>query len=162
MKRALSQINEALLAGVVEVQVASMNRVERFADNGGAKRSGVVVGTLAGLAAAAPAAYAAAGCNDRASRSLLNFIQSLANFMIGLGAGIALLMLAVGALMIIAGGTPERVSKGMKMIKNVVIGLAVLGAGAFIKFIITTFVSGAQSGAGTASPSCLTRNGNRL
>jgi hypothetical protein len=156
MKRALNKLNEAVLAGVVDTQISAMDRVEQFADHK-AKRTSVIVGVLAGIVTYTPAAaYAACDSStNKSTKGLLSFISSLANFIIALGAGIALLMLAVGAVMIIAGGTPERVRKGMGMIKNVVIGLGVLGCGAFIKVIVTQFVGGAQSGAGTATPGCL-------
>ena len=73
-------------------------------------------------------------------------------------------MVAVGALFIIFGHTPQRASMGMKIIKNAVIGLAVLAAGLFLKFIIIDVVIGA---AGTNGPSptvqsCLKTGGGNI
>lgn len=161
MKRAIEQINTALMVGFVEAHMSAMERkeqamakAEQFTDRHG-KPAAVGVSTLGATLVVAPYAYAAS-CNA-ASDNLLKFITNLANFLIAIGAGLALLMLAVGALFIIGGGTPERVSKGMKMIKNVVIGLAVLGAGMFIKTLTTMFIGDAQKGLGSGvrSPACL-------
>jgi hypothetical protein len=46
------------------------------------------------------------------------------------------------------------VSKGMKMIKNVVIGLAILATGAFLRYVVVDFVGGA-TGQDTGVNSCL-------
>ena len=76
------------------------------------------------------------GCTSVAAGQLQSFISSAADFAIGIGASGALLMLAVGALFIIFGHTPERVSRGMKIIKNAVIGVGILAVGFFIKFVV--------------------------
>jgi len=113
-------------------------------------------GTFGGLMAFGTSAYAAgAGCSSSAATALQTFIGDAANFAIGIGAGGALLMVAVGALFIIFGHTPQRASMGMKIIKNAVIGLAVLAAGLFLKFIILDVVIGA---AGSNGPSSTTTN----
>jgi hypothetical protein len=144
MRNALKNIHEAALRGFVEVQVAAMCRAERLADSGKLNRRAATFGSAVGAATLAGTAYARGeGCGSDAAKKLQDFIESAANFAIGLGAGGALLMLAVGALMIIFGGTPDRVSKGMKIIKNSVIGLGILAAGLFIKFIVVNFVLGA-------------------
>ena len=122
-------------------------------------------GTFGGLTAFGSAAYAAGtGCGSSAASALQTFIGDAANFAIGIGAGGALLMVAVGALMIIFGHTPQRASMGMKIIKNAVIGLAVLAAGLFLKFIVVDVVigaSGSHAPNGTVK-SCLNTGGGGI
>lgn len=158
MRNRLSRINDAMLMGFVELQTAAVGRAERLADSGRLTRRAATVGVLTGAALTSGTAYAAArGCSTNAAKKIQEFIGSAADFAIGIGAGGALLMLAVGALLIIFGGTPDRVSKGMKIIKNSVIGLGILAAGLFIKFIVVYFVLGATGG---GSPSgCISRGG---
>ena len=124
-----------------------------------------VFGTFLALGTAAQAQAGGAvssgtGCASSASTALQSFLGSAANFAIGIGGVGALLMLAVGALMIIFGHTPQRASMGMKVIKNAVIGLGVLVAGLLLKFIIVDAILGA-AGPHTSSTvqSCLNSNG---
>ncbi len=140
------------------MQVSVTNRAERLTDSGKSKRRTVILGSGVSLALTSGTAFAVAksGCKSSAATGLMDFIKNAADFVIGLAAIGALLMLAIGAALIIFGGTPERVSKGMKIIKNVVIGLAILGAGAFIRYVVVDFVSGATGG--TAGSKCLPIN----
>ena len=96
------------------------------------------------------------GCHSTAATSITGFIGDAADFAIYIGAAGALLMLAVGALFIIFGGTPDRVSKGMKIIKNAVIGVAILAVGFFIRYIVVNLVLGAT---GETKSSCLNSGG---
>lgn len=105
-------------------------------------------------------AYAAQCGGSNAADTLTKFIDSAATFMMALGGAGALLMFAVGACFIIfGGGQQSRVSRGMGMIKNAVIGLIVLALGAFIKFVVLEFLSGATKGEADSS-GCIENGGD--
>jgi len=152
-----STLSSHLLRGLIGLQVGATTRLER----------GLMLlgGTFGGLMALGGSAYAAgSGCSSSAATSLQTFIGDAANFAIGIGAGGALLMVAVGALFIIFGHTPQRASMGMKIIKNAVIGLAVLAAGLFLKFIVLDVVIGASgsNGPGSSTVNCLKTGGGNI
>jgi hypothetical protein len=99
------------------------------------------------------AGYAyAAGCKSGAASDLVDFIDNAANFMMAIGGAGALLMFAVAAFFIITGHKESQVSKGFKMVKNALIGLAILAAGFFLKEVLLKFISGATS---TRSSKCV-------
>lgn len=113
-----------------------------------------VLGAWLSVGASAYAGTVISGCSSSATSSLVSFLESAADFAIAIGAAGALLMLAVGALAIILGGTTERVSWGMNIIKHAVIGLGLLALGLFIRFIIIDVIVGAT---GTKGPSATTQ-----
>lgn len=137
-------IREAIREGVTQGFVAQGKVAVRVASMSPRAKAGVTA-ALAAAVFALNSGYAwAVQCGgSNAAETLTKFISSAATFMIALGGAGALLMFAVGACFIIFGGTPSRVSKGMGMIKNAVIGLAILALGAFIKFVVLEFLSGA-------------------
>lgn len=140
MKTHIQNIRESVLLGLIEVKTGSATGLSRVVSH---PRVAAIVGALLVYASRPAAAYAAGGCKSDAATTLIKFIKDAAKFMIGIGGAVALLMLAVGAFLIIVGGTPDRVAKGMKMIKNTVIGLVVLSAGLLISFVVTQFVEAA-------------------
>lgn len=154
----MSLISQALGEGVVDLQVKAGAAGSRVAQLGPRAKSALVLG----IAAMYPALFTAVawaapkGCNSGAATKLVGFIDSAAKFMMAIGGAGALLMFAVGAFFIIAGGTGSRVSKGFGMIKNAVIGLVVLAAGFFIKEVVLSFVSGATS---SNTPGCVNKGG---
>ena len=91
-------------------------------------------------------AFAAGACGNEAASKLSGFINQAATFLIVIGGAAALLMFAVGALMIIFAHNSSRKSKGMDILKNSVIGLIVLGAGAFFRFVVVKFIDGLTTG----------------
>ncbi len=112
----------------------------------------------------ASAQAAASGCTSSAATSIEAFFSDLSLFAIGIGGGGALLMVALGSVLIIFGHTPKRASQGMDWIKNAAKGLVLLAAGLFLKFIVLDLVIGA---AGTNGPSssaiaCLKTGGGNI
>lgn len=141
MTKNITLIRESVLLGVIEVKTGVAAIMARIMAH---PRVSAIIGALFFYGSRPVAAYAAgSGCKSTAADTLIKFIQDAAKFMIGVGGAVALLMLAVGAFMIIVGGTPDRVAKGMKIIKNTVIGLVVLSGGLLISFVVTQFVEGA-------------------
>ena len=162
-----NKINDSLLRGYVRMQSRAVTRAEHMADSGRlAQRSyaaGAVVGALMGygaVAAHAAGAVAGAGCgaSNSSFSAISGFINTAADFAIGIGGVGATLMLAVGAILIIFGGTPSRVRKCMEIIKNAAIGIGVLASGLFIKFVVVNLVQGATSGQSSTNP-CLSQGG---
>ena len=97
-------------------------------------------------------ASGATGCASNAATSLLTLTNDASIFLIGAGASISILMFALGALFIIFGVTPRHVYKGQEMIKQTIIGLAVLAGGVFIKTVIVDVVF--QTNASTIKTTC--------
>jgi hypothetical protein len=167
--RLTATLNDAALSAIVRVQTTAASRAEDLVGGGRIERwatgfgaaCGALMATGTRAAYGASAATTAGGCDQSGpAGAIQSFISSAASFAIGIGAGGALLMLALGALLIIFGGTPDRVSKGMKVIKNAVIGLGLLAAGLFLKFIVVTFIFGAVGSKVDASAkSCLGTGG---
>ena len=145
MNTHIKNIRESVLLGCVEVKTSVATITGKIAAH--PRLSGMMSFYGASLVIASRPALALAaggsGCKSDAATTLVKFVKDAAKFMIGIGGAVALLMLAVGAFMIIVGGTPDRVAKGMKIIKNVVIGLIVLSGGLLVSFIVTSFVEGA-------------------
>jgi hypothetical protein len=157
MKTQIAMIREALVEGVVETQLTAQSRAQVVVGWSRARQFATALAIVAFILMLqnAEALAQRAGCDTQAADKLVGFIESGAQFMIGIGAAGALLMFAVGAAFIIfAGGKAERASKGMGIIKNCVIGLVILAAGAFIKFIVLTFVDGT----GANQSSCTNSN----
>lgn len=141
MKSNLTLVKDATVEGVVRVQMRMSRHLASKKARIGALAMVVLAETLV------PATALAANCSTGgAADKLVKFIKQAAQFMIYLGGAAALLMFSVGAVFIIAGGNPQRVNKGMKMIHNAVIGLVILVAGVFIATIIDLFVNSATGG----------------
>lgn len=165
MRDKLRLIRQALGEGVVDVQGKTFAAGSRVAQSSARAKSMVAlvfVGSYSALFAGASFA-AGSGCNSAATTSLTTFISDAAKFMEAIGAAGALLMFAIGAFFIIAGGTGSRVSKGFGMIKNAVIGVVVLCAGFFVQHVVLSFVNGATSNnAGAGTPGCVTQGNNAV
>lgn len=97
----------------------------------------------------------AASCDPRATTKLTTLIASAAKFMMAIGGALALLCFVVGGVLIMIGGTSERVAKGKKLITNTVIGLAIMAGGFFIKEVLLSFVGGATSNNSGGDTKCL-------
>ena len=151
-----SLIQSALGEGVVDLQVKAGAAGSRVAQLDPRAKNALVLGiaSLYLLVSTNVALAASKGCSSPATTKLVGFIDSAAKFMMALGGAGALLMFAVGAFFIIAGGTGSRVSKGFGMLKNAVIGLVVLAAGFFIQEVVLSFVSGAT---GDNTPGCINK-----
>ena len=85
------------------------------------------------------------GCVSTSATTLLGYVNYTAEALIGIGAMVSLFMFALGGCFIIFGYTPKQVDKGMEMIKQTMIGLAVLAGGVFIKVIVIDVVFGASA-----------------
>lgn len=158
-------IVQALGEGVVDVQGKAFAAGSRVAQAKARTKSAFALG-IVGIYSTLFAAVSFAdgtGCNSDATSSLTGFISSAAKFMEAIGAAGALLMFAIGAFFIIAGGTGSRVSKGFGMIKNAVIGVVVLCAGFFVQHVVLSFVNGATSNnSGAGTPGCVTNGSNAV
>ena len=127
----------AVCAGVTEAHLTAT----RWADaltSGRRRTVSLLVLALLSLAGGgtAWAAEQEGGCASESANALLDFTQYAADFLIGVGSGMSVLMFSIGGLFIIFGGTPQRVSKGMELIKQTVIGLAILASGVFIREVV--------------------------
>ena len=83
------------------------------------------------MAPGCPTTGAAAGASQ-----LLNLLSYISEALLGIGAVTFLLMVSIGALFIIFGGTGRRVYKGQEMIKQSIVGLAILAGGLLLKYVI--------------------------
>lgn len=117
-----------------------------------------------GLASGASTARAAGGCDSAALQGLVGTLASATQFMIGIGAVGCLLMFAVGALTYMgfkpwaaigmkgSGGQPDTYKMAAHIVKNAALGLAVLVAIAFIRWLVIEFMTGVT---GNSTPNCL-------
>lgn len=92
-------------------------------------------------------AYAAScGQTTTNANGVITLLQNVGMLMIVLGGVGALITFGAGALMIMwSGGNHGRAQKGMTMVKNTIVGLAVLAGGLFLRTVITQFVSGSTA-----------------
>lgn len=124
---------------------------------------GMAVGSLftpaAAMAAPQPATGggAGSGCDAGRATGLQKIVKDAATFLIVLGGTVAVLMFTIGGFMIMAGGgSRKHVQKGMGIVKNAFIGLAVMVSGLFVRNVLTSFIGGASSG--DASTNCITQD----
>jgi hypothetical protein len=170
MLKPIAVLNDRALRLAIALQTKVVTAADDMAVTGRYKRNALFAGVLTGsflsnalMAAASTTCGNSAGAT--ATSNIVSFIGDLALFAIAIGGAGALLMFAVGAVLVIFGGNPSRVRHGMDIIKHAVIGLVVLGAGAFIKFIVIDLVLGAASQSGqtqTSVQSCLSSGSNAL
>jgi hypothetical protein len=156
MREDLKLMRQAGLEGVSEAVALSQSFAVRIASLNDRLKALIVLasaGTL--LALSSTAAYACGG--SKAADRLSEFIETAAEFLIAIGGAAALLMFAVGAIMIIFAHNSSRKAKGMDVLKNAVIGLIILGAGLFAKYVIVEFIKGLTGGKNSAE--CLGKNG---
>ena len=157
MRNPLAQMKEAALDGVATVQTGAMARAALLND----ATSRVLLAVAAALTALvvngiAFAAASTGGCKSDAATKLFGFINDAARLMIGFGAVGSLLMLSVGAgFIMFSAGNEGRARKGMTIVKNVVVALAIFGAGVFIKYIVLNFVGAATT---FDTPDCAAAN----
>jgi hypothetical protein len=136
-------VQEASIAAASDIQASIYSVATKAASLSGRVRL-MIAGSAIALYYAMFAGYAyAAGCNTGAASDLVKFIDNAANFMMAIGGAGALLMFAVAAFFIITGHKESQVSKGFKMVKNALIGLAILAAGFFLKEVLLKFIGGA-------------------
>lgn len=139
-----SQIGDAATSGLTTVTTSALV-------SGPSQRVRVaMIGLLAAMAALgiADTALAQANCSPTdgdATGKIVQLISRAGTLLIAIGGIGALLMFAIGAIFIMFGGNESRTSKGMKMVKNTVIGLAVLAGGFFLRNVVTSFVDSANS-----------------
>lgn len=139
-------VQAASTAAVSDIQANIYSAATKAASLSGRVRL-MIAGSAIALYYAMFAGYAyASGCKSGAASELVDFIDNAANFMMAIGGAGALLMFAVAAFFIITGHKESQVSKGFKMVKNALIGLAILAAGFFIKEVLLQFISGATGG----------------
>lgn len=155
MHNILSNINHAVLSGVVSAQVSAVDRAESVAKSPKLSRRLVGISAAAGAATLSGSAYAAAGCNSDAAESVTDLIKSTASFVISLGFAIALLTFAIAGILVMAGGTPQRVSMGMKLMSNTVKGMVILALGAFVRYVVVDFVTAAGPGSSGKTSDCI-------
>jgi hypothetical protein len=152
MRNPLTQMKAGALEGVSSVQSGVAARAARLSDPRSITLLSMLVAALAaplintGVAAAAAATATQGGCTSGAAQSLFKFVEDAARLMIGFGAVGSLLMLAVGAgFIMFSAGNEGRARKGMTIVKNVVVALAIFGGGIFIKFVVLNFVGAATT-----------------
>jgi hypothetical protein len=155
MRNPITHIKEAMLSGVVSVQVDAMSRTAKVTEPSAVTKISLAVGALMApfVSSTAFAFAASSGCGTSAAQKLHDFLNSGAQFLIGIGAIGSLVMFVVGALFIMfSAGNESRASKGMSIVKRTVIGLIILAGGVFIKYVVLQFVQGAT---GSSAQKCL-------
>ena len=119
------------------------------------KRIGTVLGlSLFATIVAAPGAVAA-DCGAAASGTspIITLFAQLTWYVIAIGGVGAVLVGVVGALFIMfSAGNSERATKGMTIVKNALIGLAIMGGIFLLRTAVTSFVGGTY--AATGNPNC--------
>lgn len=103
------------------------------------------LGAIAFAPALASANTPATGCTANTA-GLTNLIQQAANFLIIIGGAFAVLMFAVGGFMIMGLGGTRKVRKGFDIVKNALIGLAIMIGGIFVREVLVKFIGGATNG----------------
>lgn len=81
-----------------------------------------------------------------ATTSLTGLIETAANFLIIVGGALAILMFAIGGFMIMGLGGTKNAKKGFTVVKNALIGLAIMVSGIFIREVILQFIAGGTGG----------------
>lgn len=81
-----------------------------------------------------------------ATGSLTGLIETAANFLIIVGGALAILMFAIGGFMIMGLGGTKNAKKGFTVVKNALIGLAIMVSGIFIREVILQFIAGGTGG----------------
>jgi hypothetical protein len=99
-----------------------------------------VVGNLVPAFAVSGGTAATGGDCSTSATTLLTFISDIAEAMVVIGGSVFVLIVIIGALFILFGTTPRHMHKGTDIIKNAVIGFAILIFGAGIKYIIVDLV----------------------
>lgn len=150
MRNPLTQMKAGALEGVTSVQSGVAARAARLSDPRSVTLLSMLVAAIAAplinTGVAAAAAANSGGCESGAAQKLFSFVEDAARLMIGFGAVGSLLMLAVGAgFIMFSAGNEGRARKGMTIVKNVVVALAIFGGGIFIKFIVLNFVGAATT-----------------
>lgn len=85
-----------------------------------------------------------------ATSSLTSLIETAANFLIIIGGALAILMFAIGGFMIMGLGGTKNAKKGFTVVKNALIGLAIMVSGIFIRTVILNFIDGGTGGTNKA------------
>lgn len=154
MRITSSIVRDLGLRAAVEMQSRAVAGAERVADT---KRvQAAIIAPVAFLAMTGTAVAAECGDTD-ATGKLTGLISAAAKFMMAIGGALALLTFVIGGILIMVGGTSERVAKGKKLVTNTIIGLAIMAGGFFLKVVILSFVSG---GTGGSNGSACIKNGD--
>lgn len=116
--------------------------------------SGMAAGSLF-APSMAMAAAPAAGCDAGRATGLQKIVRDASMFLIVLGGSVAVLMFVIGGFMIMAGGgSRKHKQRGMDIVKNAFIGLAIMVSGIFVRTIVVNFIGGAS--ADTSATGCIT------
>jgi len=126
------------------------------------------IASVAGLAVAcfgifSALAVAANTCGSAAAGTspIITLFAQLTWYVIAIGGVGAVLVGVVGALFIMfSAGNSERATKGMTIVKNALIGLAIMGGIFLLRTAVTSFVGGTS--AATGNPDCSTNQQTTL
>ena len=146
-----------------EAFMTLQNGVGRVASFSAKTRISLVAGLSIFGAAAVTTAPALADCATGAGTSgIISLFKQATFFLVTIGGIGAILMGVFGALVIMfSGGNTERARKGMTIVKNCIIALAIMGGIYLIRYAVVTFMGGANDAAskgaecGTANVSAL-------
>jgi hypothetical protein len=98
-----------------------------------------VVGEIAPALAVTGATGATGNCSTPAT-TLLTFVGDIATALIVIGGGLFTLLVVLGGVIIMFGGTPRHMHKGLEIVKNAVVGLSILVFGLGIRYLIVDLV----------------------
>ena len=145
----MSILKSAFTEGTLEALVRAQTLAIR-------RRSILIAGVLAGMLFASSPVLAATSCGSTAkgASQILNLMSFIAEALVGIGGVTFLLMVALGGCLIIFGVTPRRVYKGHEMIKQAMIGLAIIAVGLVIKVVLIDIVFSQHPGASKLPTTC--------
>jgi hypothetical protein len=106
------------------------------------------------LVVAAPAAATACSSSSKGASQVFELLSYFSYSLLGIGGVTFVLMVSIGALMVIFGGTTKRVYKGQQMVKDSVFGLAVLVGGVVIRYVIMEIVFSQHPGEASLPTTC--------
>ena len=165
-KQTLSSTRQGVGTAAAEAFVSMQNGVSRVAMLSAKARISLVAGLgIFGAVAVTAAPALAVDCGEAGgagTSGIVTLFKDATFFLVTIGGIGAILMGVFGALIIMfSGGNTERARKGMTIVKNCIIALAIMGGIYLIRYAVVTFMGGANDAAskgaecGTANVSAL-------
>jgi hypothetical protein len=152
-------IGEAVQSGVVEIHAKATSALTPPAERARAwktKRLAAVTMALVSLPLLSAGMALADACgqtNAGGTDAIVSLFKTVGTIIIAIGGAAFLVTLGIGALMIMgSGGNTQRADKGMKWIKNSIIGVGLLAFGIFIRSIVVHVVANMTSAVSTSNP----------
>lgn len=131
----IEMFRTALIEGAVGALLMP-SQLKAAATGTPARRALAPSAVLAGALLQSGSAYAASTCQDQGAGTLADWCNTVSLMLLVIGGAMFLLMVAIGALFIIFGGSSDRAVKGMEIVRQSVVGLAVLAGGGLLQAVV--------------------------